>query len=339
MEPKAFRWWWPQSTVGGVAITLVLALAALTVVLDPMMFWINVVVWYFVAIGFRAAYICWVQPRLGQRPRRSGADQGVGNFRQGRNHGSGLPPLQGATPARECARSPSRPWIVACGALGVCCLGLAIALVSQLQEIDSARRQLGSLRYALSEATRQLAPIRSDSKSGETDRVGKNAHGQSALPTRDSSEAGNSSTGIPPGLYRGTMSGSQTIKGAGVSKSEVLTNPTYYEVVDSDGSPLWQPGNIVVREGLQIERETGSELSGPTIIETVRSGNGVVIFEYSSRGSYTSHGAEYELEGRWTYRYQPSTGVLAVAHEFTSRVHMHDLVIVTSVQQSGDLRR
>ena len=52
---NAFRWWWPQSTGGTIAFTVLLTLAACTIVRGPL-FWVNVIFWYFVAVGARLLY-------------------------------------------------------------------------------------------------------------------------------------------------------------------------------------------------------------------------------------------------------------------------------------------
>ena len=54
---RSFSWFWPSSTGGVAAFTVVLALSALTVFLDPLFFWVNVFFWYAVALAVRAVYL------------------------------------------------------------------------------------------------------------------------------------------------------------------------------------------------------------------------------------------------------------------------------------------
>lgn len=56
-ESRSFSWFWPSSKGGVAAFTVVLTLSALTVLIDPLLFWINVFVWYAVAVAVRAVYL------------------------------------------------------------------------------------------------------------------------------------------------------------------------------------------------------------------------------------------------------------------------------------------
>ncbi len=56
-EPRSFSWFWPSSKGGAAAFAVVLTLSALTVLIDPLLFWINVFVWYAVAVAVRAVYL------------------------------------------------------------------------------------------------------------------------------------------------------------------------------------------------------------------------------------------------------------------------------------------
>ena len=54
---RSFSWFWPSSKGGVAAFTVVLALSALTVFIDPLFFWVNVFFWYAVALAVRAVYL------------------------------------------------------------------------------------------------------------------------------------------------------------------------------------------------------------------------------------------------------------------------------------------
>lgn len=56
-ESRSFSWFWPASKGGVAAFAVVLTLSALTVLIDPLLFWINVFVWYAVAVAVRAVYL------------------------------------------------------------------------------------------------------------------------------------------------------------------------------------------------------------------------------------------------------------------------------------------
>ena len=56
-ESRSVSWFWPSSKVGIAAFTVVLTVSALTVFIDPMLFWINVLFWYAVAVAVRAVFL------------------------------------------------------------------------------------------------------------------------------------------------------------------------------------------------------------------------------------------------------------------------------------------
>lgn len=67
-EQVAFRFWWPQSTGGSLALSVLLIFAVLTIFLDPYFFWVNVVFWYFAGLIVRVVFVRMTSARSSHKP-------------------------------------------------------------------------------------------------------------------------------------------------------------------------------------------------------------------------------------------------------------------------------
>ena len=62
MNHHGFRWWWPTTHNGRFVLTVLLVAAGLTVFIDYMFFWINVLGWYLIALVVRAVWVLLLWP-------------------------------------------------------------------------------------------------------------------------------------------------------------------------------------------------------------------------------------------------------------------------------------
>lgn len=129
-------------------------------------------------------------------------------------------------------------------------------------------------------------------------------------------------TAIPEGIYLGEITTHDRLWINGELVDDSTTTSPDYEILDSNGLPLIQPGGETPVEGLVLTSNDALRSSRFTV-ESVRTFGNRLIIGYT--GSWEREGIIFSMEGSWTWEYFPPDTL-----EFTGQVDS-----VSSVSDSG----